>query len=547
MKENPNVSDRPDPVPVCPSAESLAAPITLQAHWLKRFLACNPFYLLSAALLLYGFYRVSVDPNFLRREISQLFFNFTALQFYEILVVFTALVLVRKKIWYDSTLLVGLENLLVLVPFILISQAALIEIHWVWGTCLAASLTALVRSGALKRFFTELNFPTRLTRIGLIVLAVNALLPVTYRILHEHKVGKLPTTGSAYMTNEFAWLLLLPGVCALANIVPAKSCKGVLLPQREWIPPGLFSLWVLGTMVHLYCLGYVYDFALRLELVAPVIWVCLWTLVYRVQEFVPNLEPTWERAMLLLPLLATLIGISQPGNEVFLCLTILNVAIYGGVCVRRGDRFSRHLMLISIVALIAGFPEDWGRSLLAELTRGKCVAASAALYFLVCAVFSRNPKLGLAGALVSAFAVTSVIGSPRGLHWGIQSGLAFLLVHSLCWAHSQHEGTGAVRLLASIGWVAHTFWWMHDGGAAWMSSAVATPVFVSYLAARWVGGKWGSPLIPISAAIVLLSEPGDSAVGMLQSSASGLMAVIGSFLLFAAGTCAALTKHRWLH
>ena len=43
------------------------------------------------------------------------------------LLVTTAIVLARRRIWYDSTLLVGLENLLVFVPFILISQAALID------------------------------------------------------------------------------------------------------------------------------------------------------------------------------------------------------------------------------------------------------------------------------------------------------------------------------------------------------------------------------------------------------------------------------------
>jgi hypothetical protein len=35
----------------------------------------------------------------------------------------------RRSLWYDSTLLVGLENLLVFLPFILISLAALIDWH----------------------------------------------------------------------------------------------------------------------------------------------------------------------------------------------------------------------------------------------------------------------------------------------------------------------------------------------------------------------------------------------------------------------------------
>ena len=221
-----------------------------------RFLAAsNPFYPISAAVLLYGFYRVSADPRFLPGEIAQLIFNFTSLQVYELVLVTTAIFLAGRRIWYDSTLLVGVENLLVLVPFMLISQAALIEIRWVWAMCLVAGAAVVVRSSALKRFVAELNFPTRLIQIGLVVLVVNVLLPITYRILHEFKIGKLPTTGAAYLTNEFAWLLILPVLCALANFVPARSANGNLLPQRFWIPPGLFSLWVIGTIVHLYCLG----------------------------------------------------------------------------------------------------------------------------------------------------------------------------------------------------------------------------------------------------------------------------------------------------
>ena len=42
------------------------------AGWMRKFLACNPFYLASAALLLYGVYRVSIDPTVFQREVLQL-------------------------------------------------------------------------------------------------------------------------------------------------------------------------------------------------------------------------------------------------------------------------------------------------------------------------------------------------------------------------------------------------------------------------------------------------------------------------------------------
>ncbi len=70
------------------------------SYWLRKFFACNPFYLVSAALLLYGLYLVSADVSFL--SLSQLIFNFGSLQIYEILLVATAIFLARRRIWYDS-------------------------------------------------------------------------------------------------------------------------------------------------------------------------------------------------------------------------------------------------------------------------------------------------------------------------------------------------------------------------------------------------------------------------------------------------------------
>src|SRR5207245_2680859 len=147
------------------------------------------------------FYRVSADPRFLPGEIGQLIFTFSSLQFYEVLVVITAIFLARRWIWYDSTLLVGLENMLVLVSFILVSQAALIDQRIIWVMCLAGGILALLRFTALKRFISELNLPAPLLYSGVVLLLANIALPIVFRALHEHKVGTKPTWGAAYETN----------------------------------------------------------------------------------------------------------------------------------------------------------------------------------------------------------------------------------------------------------------------------------------------------------------------------------------------------------
>ncbi len=125
-------------------------------YWMRKVLAGNPFYLLSAAMLLLGVNRLSVDPDFLGAEEAKLAFNFSALQVYELLLVFVGIILARRRIWYDSTLLIGLENMLVLVPFILVTQALLIGRGVAASLCIIGSLMAVLRVAGLKKFIPSL-------------------------------------------------------------------------------------------------------------------------------------------------------------------------------------------------------------------------------------------------------------------------------------------------------------------------------------------------------------------------------------------------------
>ena len=131
--------------PANPSPLSLSIPAIAWREWVRRLLVRNPFFLASAALLLFGVNRLSIDPGFLGDEIQNLLFNFSALQFYEGLLIATAIVLARRKVWYDSALLVVLENGLVLVPFMLISQAALIGEGLTWALTVSGGLVAAGR------------------------------------------------------------------------------------------------------------------------------------------------------------------------------------------------------------------------------------------------------------------------------------------------------------------------------------------------------------------------------------------------------------------
>lgn len=519
-------------------------------HRLKRLLACNPFYLLSAALLLYGMYRVSLDTNFIPTELGQLVFNFTSLQCYELLLVITAIVLARRSIWYDATLLVVLENLFILVPFMLISQAALIEQETVWVLCAAAALIALGRSASARRWISVLTLSPRLLAGGAIVLLANAALPVVYRILHESKVGTKWEVGTAYEMNEVSWLWLFPTLCALANLLPRPRDDGELVVQRRWFPVGLFLLWIASTGVHLYSLGYVYDFDLRRELLAPVLWVLAWTLHLRLKDF--NATPThlWQRATLLLPLAITVVPLETGGNRVFFALSVLNFLAFAVVAWwQRGQRLALQLMLVSLTAAVAALPVEWVQPVAGEFNRARFVGAAVLAYLVIVSMLSRNPKVAVAGALAAALAAGLWRGEQvSAVHWAVQAGLVFLLLHSLRWRDAEHEGAGIVRALAAGLWVLHSFAWVRCGGAAALH-----PFFIAFVVlaacgfAGWQGRAWPPVSIPIAGVLVALCSPVNFVFTKLQATPAGILAVAGSFLLFGLGTIAALTKSHWGH
>lgn len=536
--EIPPAIHPPTPTPVAPKP---------RLHWLRRSLVCNPFYLVSAALLLFGIYRVSCDTSVLVTEQSQLAFNFSALQFYEVLLVFTAIVLARRAIWYDATLLATLESAFLFIPFFLISQAALIDRNTVWGLSLLAVVVAVMRFAGLKRFFAELHLPGRLLGIGAMIAIANAAMPIVYRTLHQSKIGTKVAAGAAYMTNECAWLLLLPALVALINFLPHPEARGNLAPQRRWIPAGFLGLWLAATTVHLYSLGYVYDFDLRCEWVAPVLWVLAWTMVRRAAEFPIGRVPAVSCALLVMPAAITLVAATGSGSRVFLALTLANILGYGALAVfRRGERFALHLCFASSVALLAGTPDQWPLPFIAGWTHGKCALLVVAAYGIAWAGMLRDPRLTiLAGSLIVSGGFAVVHGDPLRLHWVIQLGFIFVLLHSYRWQDEEHQGAGFVRAAAAAAWVTHAWIWSCSDASPWLVGIPGLVVLAAAVSLRVIEGRWRHILIPAAAVLTVLAKPANAAAGQVRTAPDGLLLVVGSFILFGIGTVLALTRHRW--
>ena len=162
------------------------------------------------------------------------------------------------------------------------------------------------------------------------------------------------------------------------------------------------------------------------------------------------------------------------------------------------------------------------------------------------ALLSRNPKLGLLGALAVAAGVGGFVGpGATGANWAVQAGCAFVLLHSLRWVEANEKGLAAARLLFGTGWVMHAYIWTHLGGPVGGISLMGLLVLFGWLTARQVGWTRGLRSVGIMAGFVVVSSPLEAAGRWVVAAPAGLLAVAASFALFAIGTATALTRHRW--
>ena len=516
-------------------------------YWLRVLFVCNPFYLASACLLLYGVYRISDDPDFLATEVGQLTFNFSALQLYELLLAGTAMLLVTRRIWYDATLLVVLENMLWIVPFILVSQAALINQQTTWQLCLLAAGLAIGRTLWLRWRAGQLMPSWRALLCGSAVLTINTALPIVYRHFQETKKGAMLETEPAWLLNDAVWFWVFPALALVANLIPRPESDQRERQVARWFPMMLCLFWIVATGVHLYALGYVYDFPLRREQLAPVLWVLAWTLVMRITDFVPAPSELLRKALLVLPLLTMCVSAFAVGSHVFFVLAILNFIAFGTMLfLERDSRLALQLAMISLASIISALPVEVVHPVVGGFDRMNLIGGAVLAYLAIAAALSRNPKLAIVGAIAAVIAAGLVReGHTGNLHLAAQAGFIYFLLHSLRWRDYEHQGAAVTRVVIASLWVLHAFVWVRAGAGVLTPLLVAALVGCVCCCRGFLFQLWRPVFLPIAAGLVALCHPINFVVIKTQTTPVGVLAVVGSFVLFALGTAAALTKHRW--
>jgi hypothetical protein len=505
-------------------------------RWLRWIVARNPFYPLSAVLLLFGINRLSTDPTFLPVEEANLFFNFSALEFYEMMLVGVALLLAYRRIHYDATLLSIIENGLVFVPFVLVTQAVLIGRDTAALLCGAAAMLAGVRFALLRR--TRVLLPPRLLALGVMVLLFNLVLPFVYRSRME-----LDATDWL-MPGRLCWLVLLPALVVLANLLE-QPLRWSDEPHRQtWLPLLMLGLWISATAIHLRCIDYISGLPFSADLLVPVLWAMAWTSYLRLGDFTPAPAPRMRAVLLILtaamPLLEAQLG------HTYLALCCGNIVIFARVLTRTQGRLAFHLLICSVALALAGIGKIFLFSRVEVLTRLEWLLAAGVIYIVVRAFMSRRPSAGFMAALGIGFARGFLLDQPF-FHLALQYGAAFLLIHSVWWERPEAKGATQLRVIAALLWICDSaVWAWMDPNAAWFVVALATLVLAVCGVARWLTGEWGSRLVPVAAGMCLVFAPAHPVFDIAKSSPAGLLAIVASFLLFGLGTVAALTRSAWI-
>jgi hypothetical protein len=532
----------PDPDPADP-----VAPKDWR-YWAKRLFVCNPFFLCSAALLLFALNQLSAEEKLFRDEIQNLLFNFSALQFYELLVVLTAVVLARRKVWYDSSLLVVLEQGLALVPFMLISQATMQGgtaregLSLAWTLALCGGAVALARYVAVRRWFPRFNLPPRALLLGALILLANVALPLVFRPRMEKDVADWREE------NLVLWYVILPILAAGANLLRRPARYGGLHPERHWLPLFIYALWVTGSAIHVWCVAHICDLPLKPHHLAPLACVLAWTLWNRLSDFLPSPSLHWRRTILGLTFAAPLLAFNE--SHLFTLLAGVTHVAYVLLWLRTSDTWVlrstvKHLALASLAVLVAGIPEEWARAVLPALNRPRCIALACSLFALLHALRSRRPESGLAGAVAVgiALAFDPALWRP-GFHAIIQSSLVFLLLHSLRWPDELHPRSRRVRWSVAMAWTIDALVWTKElrWDAILMASFAAMLVLAAWFLVWWLRRERPSTALLVAATLVLCAAPGHWAA---RHGPAGLFALLASLMLFAAGVVLAWTRHRW--
>lgn len=529
------------PVPATPASAQRSCPF-----W-SFVVQCNPFYLASALLLIYGAYRFSVDPNLFASDTRQLLFNFGALKVYSGMLVVAAIFLARRQIWYDSTLLFFLENILALIPFMLISHAVFLEPGTAWGLALAGAGLIGLRFTAFARMFPGLNLPGPLLGAGAAILAFNIAVPLVFRAGLENEANDSELWRTRAM---YCWYVALPLLALLGRIVPRPETDDVprLSHQQRWIPMAVFLIWITSSATHLGTIGYVDDQVFRLKLIVPLFWAATWLLCDRLGDFMRELEFRNHPQLLIVPGLTPIAALVTAGLEMFLALTAINAVIFTTMFLSRRIPFALKLATASSIALYLAVPREMLPAIPLGLNKWDIGVALALTAGIAASIRMRHARGGVLGAICIAGAIGgATYDQDWSAHVALQAAAVFHLLHSLRWMHPLERGSNATSIIAAGVWLTDAFVLRNDP-ALWATMLPLCAAIVLFLGIAALRARLSlqTALLALSGIIAILLQPVTFSAQWIMGAPAGALALAASFALFGLGTLHALRRQALL-
>lgn len=522
----------------------------------RYLLAGNPFFVFSAVLLLYAMRRLSFDSRLFSTELSQLIFNFSSFQFYELILIATAIFLAHRRIWYDSTLLVFIESLFAFVPLMLVSQALLVENSIAAVLCAGGAILFALRTGALSRFIRSLNFPPRLLAFASILLVVNVAAPVLTRHLHRNLTAADWDPVAMQLANV-EWFVAAPVLVLTGLLLTGKPKESPAYFSRKEFPLLTLLLWIGGTCVHFYCINYVYGLPpgnLRMSLAAPALWTACWTLWLRaddVQWASVKTARFYSQTLLAASVLTLIFPAESNDRFMLLVLALINVVLFATLSLKSKEWFNVLLLAMSGAMAAAtirfNFPAP-AQPPHTQIHLGETFWLAAAGFLFIRAVVSRDARFGLLAGFLAAVFAPLIFPGIRHPFAVMQIGFAVMVLHSLRWDDTLDRHSNAARIATTCLWLlnsvalacsdyAHSYWAVFASGLV---------IFITGLVARWLAGFWAHRIIAFAALATMAMPAAFKSASMLDTAPVGLIVLLASFVLFAAGIMTALLRSRWL-
>jgi len=202
-------------------------------------------------------------------------------------------------------------------------------------------------------------------------------------------------------------------------------------------------------------------------------------------------------------------------------------------------------LLGAIAILCCSLPGPWIGHILPGVGRPEWAMFSVVACFFWLIFRFRDPRIAILGAM-------GIIGlgcsfAPGLSHYAVQMALVSLLAHSLRWNDQGHKGAAMLRFLGATLWVLISCSWLFspDHPEGLLVDSAAGVLLGIYLLHATIFRCRKHLVVPISASLILLSKPTTILGSWLDRETPGMLAVVGSFVLFALGSIAAFSKPKW--